>query len=464
MRIALQNFADRHFHVGRGGRAKLAISTSLLARIVGVCISLINVPLAVRYLGNEGYGLLTVIISVVGWIQFSNLGLGLGLQNALTEQTALGNKQAQRELVSTTFFSLLGIGFFLALVTLLAFPHVNWLTLFPPSSGRYVAEIPRAAALALGCFILALTWGFIQPIYAARQELHLYYLQALLANLVSLGALLASVKMNTGLLGVAVANIGVNAIFGAGFALWTVFGRGIPEIRPSWGCVRRSAGRTVLRTGLAFLVLQICVIGISQCDAFLITQFLSANQVTPYSVGQRVFAQIGALVGILITPLWPAFGNAKALGDASWIRRIYGRVKVYFLLSYAAAFLLMAFFGHRLLALWVGAASAPPTILICAIGVTYLLTLWTNNHSIFLNGLGVVRKQIGIYLVQSGLALALNIFLIRKFGPIGLCLGGGLSYLLVGGWLLPRAFNRALTQIKPAPSVEQNPNLTSPVT
>ncbi len=440
------------------------MSTSLVARVVGIVVSLVNVPVAVRYLGNEGYGLLTVIISVVGWIQFSNLGLGLGLQNALTEQTALGNKQAQRELVSTTFFALVGIGLLLTLLTLVLFPHVNWLSLFPSRSARFAVEVPHAVALALGCFILALTWGFIQPIYAARQELHLYYLQGLLANIVSLAALFAAVKLNAGLLGVAIANIGMTALFAAGFALWTVFGRGIPEIRPSWSFVRRSAGRTVLRTGLGFLVLQVCAIGISQCDAFLITQFLSADRVTPYSVGQRVFAQAIGLVAVLITPLWPAFGHAKALGDAHWIRRVYWRINGYFLALYLGVFLLMAFFGHYLLGLWVGASSAPPTLLICAIGVSYLMTQWTNNHSIFLNGLGIVRKQVPIFLVQSGLALSLNLFFIRKFGPIGLCMGGSLSYLLVSGWLLPLAFYRGLAQIKAPSNAEQGPQLTPAAT
>ena len=121
LRAVLRHFADRHFHVGRGGRAKLAISTSLLTRIVGACVSLINVPVAVRYLGNEGYGLLIVVVSVVGWIQLSNMGLGLGLQNALTEQVALGNKKAQQELVSTTFFALLGIAVLLIVAAVVAF-------------------------------------------------------------------------------------------------------------------------------------------------------------------------------------------------------------------------------------------------------------------------------------------------------------------------------------------------------
>lgn len=444
---ALQRLTERHFHKGRGGRAKLAISTNLVARLVGMVVSFVNVPVAVRYLGNEGYGLLIVIISVVGWIQFSNLGLGLGLQNALTEQTALDNKQAQRELVSTTFFVLLGIGLSLTLLTVMVFPHVNWLSLFPPSSGRFAAEIPRAVAVALGCFILALTWGFIQPIYAARQELHIYNLQALFANAASLIALFAAVKLDTGLLGVAVANIGVNALCAAAFALWTVFGRGTPEIRPSWSYVRSSAAKSVFRTGLGFLVLQVCTVIAFQSDAFLIAQFLSAEQVTPYSVGQRVFAQLIGLLGIITAPIWPAFGNAKALGDVLWIRSIYRRVNTYSTASYTVAFVVMALAGHALFVFWVGKASAPPTILICAIGLHYFLIQWSNTHSIMLNGLGVIGKQTYVFVAHAALVLLLNIYFVQKFGPIGLSLGGGLSYLAINAWYLPLLFNRTMRKL-----------------
>ena len=428
------------------------MSTSLVARIVGMIVSLVNVPVAVRYLGNEGYGLLTVIISVVGWIQFSNLGLGLGLQNTLTEQTALGNKKVQRELISTTFFALLGIGALLIVAAAVAFPLVRWTALFPPTTARFANEIPGAVAMAIGCFIAATIWGFIQPIYAARQELHLYSLQGLAANITSLLALFAAVHFKTGLLGVAVANIGVNALFAAGFAVWTIYGRGLTELRPSWSAIRLAAFHSVFRTGFGFLALQICSVIISQADGFLIAQFLSTEQVTPYAVGQRVFAQLIGVLGIITAPLWPAFGHAKTLGDTAWIRRIYQKVIWYSTGAYLAAFLSLCLAGHWLLALWVGKGSAPKTWLLAAIGAQYFLNLWSSNHAILLNGLGVIRQQVWAYSLQALLGLGLSICFIKKFGVIGIPLGGGLAYLVVSVWYLPWLFQRTLNKLKLEPS------------
>jgi len=444
LRSALQNFADRHFHVGRGGRAKLAISTSLLTRIVGACVSLVSVPVAVRYLGNEGYGVLIVVVSVVGWIQLSNMGLGLGLQNALTEQVALGNKKAQQELVSTTFFALLGVAALLIIAAVIAFPLMNWTRIFPLPSDRFAAALPKVVALTLGCFISTTLWGFIQPIYAARQELHIYNLQGAIAGMAGLAGLLVVVCLKGGLLGVAISNIGITAAFTAGFGLWTILGRGLTELRPQWSAIKATAWRNVYRTGLGFFLLQICAVAMFQSDAFIISRFLPIEMVTPYSVGQRAFMQLIGVLGIVTASLWPAFGNAKALGDVNWMERIYRKVILYSLLIYGAVFLLLVIFGRTLFVLWVGERSAPSTLLICAIGFNYLLILWTNSHGLLLNALGVIRKQVIMMSLHAIVAVGLNIYLVQKLGTIGLAIGGSLAYLSISAWYLPRLFHRSL--------------------
>src|SRR5207244_7102273 len=89
------NLARRHFHSGRGGRAKLAISTSLVSRIVTTAVSFVVLPISIRYLGNEGYGLMTTITAVVGCLQFTNMRICVGLPNSLTGEAAKGIKLAR---------------------------------------------------------------------------------------------------------------------------------------------------------------------------------------------------------------------------------------------------------------------------------------------------------------------------------------------------------------------------------
>ena len=198
----------RHFHNGRGGRAKLALTSSLGGRILLASVSLVTMPITVRYLGNEGYGLLVVMSGVVGWLQFSSLGIGVALQNPLTDARAARDSQLQAELLSTALFSLLAIAAVLLLAGALAFPVVDWLRLFPPTTDRFVGEIPTALTVVYLGFLISLVLSVVTPVCAARQELHLSSIPAIAAGVCSLGATVLAVQMDLGLVGMVLATIG----------------------------------------------------------------------------------------------------------------------------------------------------------------------------------------------------------------------------------------------------------------
>jgi O-antigen/teichoic acid export membrane protein len=431
------DFFGKQFHAGRGGRAKLAISTSLFARIVTTAVSFVILPITVRYLGNEGYGLMATITAVVGWLQFTNMGIGLGLQNALTEETAKGNAQAQKELVSTAIFSLAGIGIVLVIAGLIAFPHVEWQRVFPPTTSRFTAEIPWTVLVVFLGFVSTVVLGFIGPIYAARLELHVANIQALLTSLLTLLGTFIAVQNRWGLFGIVLCTIGLTAVVQLGFALWTLYGRGIPELRPQFSRIRRSAAGRIYKTGINFLILQICSIAFFQIDAFLIAHFLTVDQVTPYSVAQKVFLQTAGLFSIVTGSLWAAYGNAKAQGDYAWIRRTHGKMVRTFILFFGLMSVFMILFGHWALSWWVGAVAAPGTLLIGGVALYFCAREWTALHAMLLNGLNVIRPQVWSLVVTAILTLALDLFLVTRLGPVGLAVGGFIAFTVSGAWYLP---------------------------
>jgi O-antigen/teichoic acid export membrane protein len=440
----LANLARRQFHSGRGGRAKLAISTSLVSRVVTTAVSFVVLPISIRYLGNEGYGLLVTITSVVGWLQFTNLGIGLGLQNALTDETARGNAQAQKQLVSTAALSLLGIGVVLLAGGLVAFPHIPWAHVFPPTTDRFTREIPWAVLVVFFGFVSTVVLGFVGPIYAARQELHIGSIQGMVVSLLTLLGTFVAVHFRWGLLGLTICTIGITAVLQWSFAWWTLYGRGINELRPAWSSITRAAAARVYKNGISFFLLQICNIAFFQIDAFLIVRFLTVDQVTPYSVAQKVFLQTAGLFAIFTGSLWAAYGNAKAQGDFEWIRRTHGRMVRIFLLFFGLLTIFMVLFGHRVLALWVGPAAAPGTLLIAGVALYFCVREWTALHAMLLNGLNIIAPQVWNLMLTAALTLALDLFLVRRLGPLGLAIGGFVAFSIVSAWYLPYLTARAV--------------------
>lgn len=440
----LAQLARRQFHSGRGGRAKLAISASLVARIVTAVVSFVVLPVSVRYLGNEGYGLMAAITAVVGWLQFTSMGIGLGLQNALTEETAKGNREGQRELISTAFFSLLGIGTVLLVAGLIVFPYVPWTRVFPPTTNRFTGEISWTVLTVFFGFVSTVVLGFVTPIYAARQELHIGSIQAMVTSVLTLIGVIFAVHFRWGLIGLTVCTIGLTALMQWTFALWLLFLRGIPELRPHLSATNRSGAKRIYRTGISFLILQLCNIAFFQIDAFLIVRFLTVDQVTPYSVAQKVFLQTAGLFAIFTGSLWAAYGNAKAQGDVAWILRTHRKMVRVFLLFFGGLSLFMILAGKILLAWWVGKAAAPSTLLIAGVALYFCAREWTALHAMLLNGLNVIRPQVGNLVITALMTLGFDVILVQRIGPLGLALGGAMAFLLSGAWYLPQLTNRVL--------------------
>src|SRR5437762_4195538 len=85
-------------------RVALAAAASLLAKAVHSIVLLVTVPLAVGYLGAERYGMWMTMSAVIAMLAFSDLGMGLGLMNVLSQAHGKNDLTTARQAVSSAFF------------------------------------------------------------------------------------------------------------------------------------------------------------------------------------------------------------------------------------------------------------------------------------------------------------------------------------------------------------------------
>ena len=72
-----------------------------------------------------------------------------------------------------------------------------------------------------------------------------------------------------------------------------------------------------------FLVLQLGVSIFYGSDNIIITHLLGPDAVAGYAVPERMFSLISTLLAMALMPLWPAYAEAAARGDHSWVRRTF---------------------------------------------------------------------------------------------------------------------------------------------
>jgi hypothetical protein len=122
-------------------RASLTASASIFSQALGVLISIVSVPLTVRYLGQERYGVWLTISSLMTWMTMTDFGLtGNALINLMSEAHGTDNRVLARQYASSTFWTLIAITLSLGTLFTVSLPGYHG----EPSSAFRLRHRPRS--------------------------------------------------------------------------------------------------------------------------------------------------------------------------------------------------------------------------------------------------------------------------------------------------------------------------------
>ena len=425
-------------------RAGITTVSAGAAKAVGMLAALVSVPLTFRYLGPERYGLWMVLVSFITAMGFADLGIGLGLVNAVSEANGRDDHELAREYVSSAFFMLLGIAAILAAAAIAAFPFLPWIRLFNVKSAAVAAEGARAFAVLYGWFVLSIPLGVVSRVQTGLQQGYIPQSVNAAGSLVTLLALLAVIALHGSLPWLVFGStVGpLTATLASGVILYVQF----PWLLPSWRARRNSAATKIFKLGLSFFVLQ-CAIALSySSDNIVIAQVLGAASVAVYAVPQKLFGLVTQVLSIALNPLWPAYGEAIVRGDVSWVRKTFFGSFWATLVIAASSCVVLVLGGRWILRVFFGKALHAPLTLLIVLGIWTVVSAVSHAMSVLLNGAGVLKPQAAVAAVMSIVNLLLSIVLTRRFGVIGVCLGSIIAQLLiavpVSGVLIRRLWPR----------------------
>jgi O-antigen/teichoic acid export membrane protein len=419
------------------------------ARVIGLLASLITVPLTFRYLGPERYGLWMVLISIISVMSFADFGIGNGLINAISEAYGKDDRHLAKEYITSASVMLLGIAAFLALVGAVGYPLVPWMRLFNVKSGAVAAEGAQAFLVLYCWFALSVPLGVITRAQAGLQQGYFPQIVGAFGSILSLLALLWVIALK-GSLALLVFASTFGTIAATVVNGWILF-REHPWLVPAWHAYRANSAVKIFKLGLMFFVLQCAFTVAYTSDNIVIAQILGAASVAAYAVPQKLFSFVSMVVGVAITPLWPAYGEALARGDVTWVRRAFLGSLWLGLAITVTACTLLAIAGPWILKVAVGKSLHAPMSLLIVLAVWGVVSAVSVVISTLLNGAGVLKAQTVVVVIASLSNLALSIFLTRRLGVMGVCLGSIITQLAISIplflWLIRKLF-RDLAQAK----------------
>jgi O-antigen/teichoic acid export membrane protein len=425
-----------------------ATATSGLAKVVSVIINAITIPIVVRTLGADGYGLWTTITSISSFLVFADFGLSNGLVAVISEANGKRDRNAAIHAVSTTFFVLLALAAALSVLVVAGGPLVPWAGLLKLTHSRLAPDLNAAVVWFVVLQIANVPALVSQKVQMGYQEMHWTNSWQILGSVLSFAGVLLAAWKGLGLVQFIVL-FSVGPLLAQMLASYVLFARLRPWLAPGisafqWHCVRSLSG-----TGGIFCLLQLLAVLGNSSDQIVLARYLGLAAVAEYSLAQRLFSG-ASIIQFFLLPLWPAFGEAVASGDHVWARMALRRTLWISMAASATGAALIAVLAPSISKAWVPQIQRASPLLLLGFVAVALIGAYGGTMSVFLNNRKTIRAQLGYYTVGSFAALFAKLWLVKTLGISGVLWGTFLGYGLFYTYPSWRLARRTLDDLRPS--------------
>ncbi len=426
----LVSSAIENGRVGRTKRLFEAVGSAVLSKGVLVLVNVLSIPIVIRYLGAESFGIWTTISTFLAMLLVLDFGVANSLTNFISEAYARNDHEHASRYSTTALCLMTAISGLLGLIAWVLWPHLDWYTIFHLSSRAESTVVSRAVAIALLIFLLDLPSRLAVKVLGGYQELRTANLFAALGSVGNLITIVLLVHLHAGLAALVAGS--ESALVGTDILclIWLLcFHK--PWLRPRLAHLSRTAARRMMQLGVEFFMLQIAGLVVFNSDNLVVTHYLGPAEVAPYSVAWRLVGYAAIVQSLLSPALWPAFSEAFERGDLSWVRRAF-RHTMWITMGTAASFaILLALAGRWMIRVWATQAAVPGEALMLLMCIWVIISTFMNNTATVLVSRGETRLQAWCSVGAAALNLALSIWLVQRIGSSGVILGTIVSYLIV---------------------------------
>jgi O-antigen/teichoic acid export membrane protein len=416
----------------------MSLKKNVLANFLGqgwtALMGIAFVPLYIKYLGMEAYGLIGVFAMLQAWLALLDMGMTPTLSREMARYTAGAHTvQSIRDLLRSLEIICVAIALLIGIVIWLS---ASWLSTHWLQAERLpVAKV--AQAISIIGFVVALR--FVESLYRGailglQKQVWLSAVSAGFATLRWGGAawVLAWVTPS------------INAFFiwqGFVSALTIMtFSIAVRRHLPSTDQTTRFSWiqlRNIWRFAGGMMATTLLVLLLTQVDKIILARILSLEMFGYYILAGTVAATLYQITGPITQAYYPRFTELVIKEDTVELITIYHQAAQLITVLVVPAALILVFFGENLLTLWIGnemlAHNVAPVMALLALGtllnslmhIPYMLTLaygWP--------GFAVCQNAVAVILLVPAILWAAPLYGAIGAAWIWTILNGG--YVLIG--------------------------------
>lgn len=367
-------------------------------------INLAVVPLYLKFLGVEAYGLIGFFVTLQAVMQLLDLGMAPTANREISRSLAQGNVGEARQVLHTLAVVYWGAAVLIAVAIFLLAPFVagHWL------DSKSLAEGDVLRAVALIGLVIACRWPIVlyQGALAGAQRLTIQSaINSAMATLGSVGAvlILAFVSATVEAFFIWQAFVGVVHAATIRSATWWVLGNGA-NLRFEWAVFRR-----IWRFSLGMSAIALIGVILMQLDKIILSKMLPLAAFGQYMLATTVVGGLYVLVTPLFNLVFPRFSSLAATGSYQALAFQYRQyLQLFSALLFPTALLLICW-GEELVTVWTGSADiasgVAPTVSFLAAGTA-------------LYGVMHVPYALQIACGMTWLSLRISLIMLAILGPL----------------------------------------------
>ena len=351
-----------------------------------LAVGFVTIPMVVRALGNERFGILALVWVVFGYFGLFDLGLGRATTRSVAD--ALGRNEPARipALLWTTLALQAAIGLAAAGLSHAAAPIIAGRVLNIPDG--FVRETVLTLRLVGWSLPVMFVSSSFRGVLEAAQRFDLVNAVKVPVNILFYLLPLLGVLVGFELPGIVVLLILSRAL---ALAVWAAMGLRVLPVLRTVPTIRRDLVRPIFSVsgwlGLSGILWAVT----TSLDRLIIGSLLTVEAVTFYSAPYEAINRIGVVPGSLSMVLFPAFSFLDGGGRTERTESLFARSTKFLLLSTGPILILLAFFARDFLRLWLGpdfAARSGFVVVLLSAGFLVNTVLAVPNN--YLMGIGRV--------------------------------------------------------------------------
>ena len=417
-------FQGRFVNIGRHLLKGSVVST--VALVAQVVLAFVVTPLLVRALGERTYGMWILLMSVVGYYAFLDLGITSSVARFVAAAAGREDREEIHSVVNTAMGLFLWVGGICLVITL-------GLAIFAERLARSPGDVEtlRSCVLIMGTLVAV---GFPVRIFQGVLKAYLRY------DLIAVGSLVKLVVANLLIWMVLPRGYGVvalawiTALAGLLESVLTVYfaWRAFPGLALGRRFVRKETRGSLLNYSWRSFVLALTQVIRFKVDTVVIASVLSVNLITHYSIGARFMDYFTELIGNLVGgQLVPVFSRYQGRGDEGMVRAGFlsaSRVSTIVSVFCGGS---LAFYGGAFIERWMGEGFKDSTTILLILVGPFTLALAQTPGVGLLYGMAKHHLLAWICGGAAVLNLGMSLILAKIYGMNGVAMGTSIELMVI---------------------------------